>query len=209
MRHAARSNNTDIADMMWRYALPFFRVCGKKNYAEMCVCVTYFQSSMRPALREWYNRHRSVSHVGNKGSNIWHDQRCERQNNECKVMLGHRPLKEHVPLRMTQLNGIKEVEPKLMATFGIKNPESAATKAELGDVSAVLSDLERELGTSFSAFMRTRSNPFYEAAALRALRRGRELEECPSPWTLLERESKSEGFQNYIMEHLQGMPGGR
>ena len=206
MRHAARSNNFDIADMMWRYALPFFEVCGKKNYSEMCVMVTYFQTSMRPHLRDWYNKHRSVSHVGNKGSNIWHDQRCERQNNECKEILGHRPLKEHVGQRMTQLNGIKEVESKLLTAFGIDRPESAGTKAEIGDVNALLRALEGVLGTSFPEFMRPRANPFYEGPARRATRRQTEIEECPAPWILIEREANSRGFSDYIKNHLLGLP---
>jgi hypothetical protein len=186
--------------------IALFRVYGKANYSEMCVMVTYFQTSMRPHLRDWYNKHRSVSHVGNKGSNIWHDQRCERQNNECKEILGHRPLKEHVGQRMTQLNGIKEVESKLLTAFGIDRPESAGTKAEIGDVNALLRALEGVLGTTFSEFMRPRGNPFYEAPARRATRRQREIVECPAPWTLIEKEVNSEAFSNYIKNHPLGLP---
>ena len=66
--------------------------------------------------------------------------------------------------------------------------------------------LEGVLGESFVEFMKPRGNPFRETVTQRATRRGREPEESPAPWTLLEKEWHSAGLSDYIKAHLQGVP---
>ena len=41
LRQGIRCNDSDIQDMMWAIAMPWFRVSGKTNYAPMAVDVLY------------------------------------------------------------------------------------------------------------------------------------------------------------------------
>ena len=63
MTHQApRSNSSDVLDMAWVCAFPWFSVTDKHNYKEMCAVVTTVQSCVVPSrsplthnIREYYH----------------------------------------------------------------------------------------------------------------------------------------------------------
>mgnify|MGYP006114612905 CR=1 FL=1 len=171
LRQGIRCNDGSTLDIMWAMALPWFRVCGKTNYAPMAVDVLFVNCALSQTLRSIWQRHRTMSLRGNNGRNIPWDQANEQMNKEVKCGLGTRVARHLIDPFILMLNGIRQIERKLRNVFGVGTTEdddadkeeyyTEYCRTELQDVDAIVQALMNKLGTSHVELFADRSsNPF-------------------------------------------------
>ena len=197
VRQGIRCNSSDTLDRMWSITLAWFRACGKTNYAPMAVDVLYVNSSLSAPLTNIWREQRTMSLRGNAGSNIAYDGGCEQMNKEVKCGLGATVKPSLIDPFILMLNGIRHVEARLKAMFGIRVAEEddedkesyykEYTGTEQGDVDAIVQALTATLGsTHVELFAERISNPFRRGAGV--------------PWSRVEKEYAD--METYIKQHL-------
>ena len=65
-----QSNNAEIMDFMWAFALPWFRATDKTNYGPMCVHVNLIDELMSDEVKSVWRANRTISLRGHRGRNV-------------------------------------------------------------------------------------------------------------------------------------------
>ena len=204
LRHAVRSNNVAIINMMWIYMLNFFRATNKNHYAKMCVHVTFTYYKLKDVLRDAFDRRRTASLRGHNGRNVALDFLLERMNLEVATLLGNDVKPERIPEVIRQLNGIRHIRTRALEAFGISSHEIREDHPVTeGDVLALVDHIKRALGfdgndDATKLFTPRSNNPF---------RTGTETGDGRSPWTKVRAVEASESTEAYVRRMTRMIPG--
>jgi len=197
VRQGIRCNSSDTLDRMWSITLAWFRACGKTNYAPMAIDVLFVNNSLSVPLRAIWREQRTMSLRGNAGSNTAYDHANEQMNKEIKCGLGTSVAAHLIDPFILMLNGIRHIEARLRAMFGVAEAEdddddkesyyTAYNRTEQHDVDTIVEALTATLGsTHVELFARRVSNPFRKGPGV--------------PWTRV--DEQFEDMNEYIKGHL-------
>lgn len=191
-----QSNNAEIMDFMWAFALPWFRATDKTNYGPMCVHVNLIDELMSDEVKSVWRANRTISLRGHRGRNVAWDYGNERQNCEFKGGLRGFITRERLEEFPVLMNGYKHVAAQMAAAWFVD--ENGADVCDQyshilpEDNAALVSALEALLGSNAPEVHEKASatNPFGSSS-------GR------FPWE--EVSAAKTGLEAFVRTHCDGL----
>jgi hypothetical protein len=208
LRQAARENDTNILDTSWMYFLPHMSVAHKNNCKQMCALVPKTRLEMNPQLKEWYDLHRTASWSGTPSSNMLWDQVQETANNLLKPKMGvvlDANLGDNAT-RQTGLRAFKRNISGILKDFATR--PSPGTRAELGDIQAVVGALKEGIGATWAAFTARAASKLQRLPENRYDTRAGAASSAPQarPWKRIDDERASADLKEYLTRTLTDAP---